>query len=127
MCLRRGAAAHTHQPVSPSAARMRADIAEMLEMLQARLAEATAQRIAGRFDQLTLPAVNTSERRPWWRRPRRLKPIRLAARLEGCWVRPPARYYRTIPRLQRCTGDFDNRVLTIANRTGANDLADGPR
>jgi len=39
MRLRRGAAAHTHQPVKPSAARMPADIAEMLEMLQARLAE----------------------------------------------------------------------------------------
>jgi hypothetical protein len=31
----------------------------------------------------------------------------LKADKEGCWVRPPARYYRTIPRLQRCMGDFN--------------------
>ena len=111
MCLRRGAAAHTHQPVSPSAARMRADIAEMLEMLQARLAEATAQRIAGRFDQLTLPAVYTSERRPW---------VSGAVWKDAGFGRRAL--YRTIPRLQRCI-----LILTITNQTGANDLADGPR
>jgi hypothetical protein len=38
--------------------------------LQARLTEMTAQRDRWeqRFDQLKLPAVNTGERRPWWRR-----------------------------------------------------------
>ena len=38
--------------------------------LQARLTEMTAQRDRWeqRFDQLKLPAVNTTERRPWWRR-----------------------------------------------------------
>jgi hypothetical protein len=71
------------------AARVRADVAEqMLVVLQHRLAEMTAQRDRWevalqarltemtaqrdrweqRFDQLKLPAVNTGERRPWWRR-----------------------------------------------------------
>jgi hypothetical protein len=53
------------------AARVRADVAEkMLVVLQAQLAEMTAQRDRWerRFDQLKLPTVNTSERRQWWRR-----------------------------------------------------------
>jgi hypothetical protein len=71
------------------AARVRADVAEkMLVVLQHQLAEMTAQRDRWevalqarltemtaqrdrweqRFDQLKLPAVNTGERRPWWRR-----------------------------------------------------------
>ena len=71
------------------AARVRADVAEkMLVVLQHQLAEMTAQRDRWevalqarltemtaqrdrweqRFDQLKLPAVNTTERRPWWRR-----------------------------------------------------------
>jgi len=57
------------------AARVRADIAEkMLEMLQAQLAEMTAQcdRWEQRFDQLILSALNAGERRPWWRRVREM-------------------------------------------------------
>ena len=53
------------------AARVRADIAEkMLEMLQAQLAEMTAQRDRWeqRFDQLILSTLNAGDRRPWWRR-----------------------------------------------------------
>jgi hypothetical protein len=53
-------------------ARVRADVAEkMLLVLQAQLAEMTAQRDRWerRFDQLKLPAANTSECRSWWRRP----------------------------------------------------------
>jgi hypothetical protein len=70
-------------------ARVRADVAEkMLVVLQHQLAEMTAQRDRWevalqarltemtaqrdrweqRFDQLKLPAVNTGERRHWWRR-----------------------------------------------------------
>jgi hypothetical protein len=48
----------------------RADVAEqMLVVLQAQLAEMTAQcdRWERRFDQLKLPAADTSERRPWWK------------------------------------------------------------
>jgi hypothetical protein len=42
----------------------------MLEMLQAQLAEMTAQRDRWeqRFDQLILSALNAGDRRPWWRR-----------------------------------------------------------
>jgi hypothetical protein len=53
------------------ATRVRADVAEkMLVVLQAQLTEMTAQRDRWerRFDQLKLPTLNTSERRPWWRR-----------------------------------------------------------
>jgi hypothetical protein len=53
------------------AARVRADVAEqMLMVLQAQLAEMTAQRDRWerRFDQLKLPPTNTSKRHPWWRR-----------------------------------------------------------
>jgi hypothetical protein len=54
------------------AARVRADVAEkMLVVLQHQLVEMTARqrdRWEQRFDQLKLPAVNTGERRPWWRR-----------------------------------------------------------
>jgi hypothetical protein len=60
------------------AARVRADVPEkMLVVLQAQLAEMKAHlvetaaqrdRWEQRFDQLKLPAANTGERRPWWRR-----------------------------------------------------------
>ena len=54
-----------HQLAEMTAQRDRWEVA-----LQARLTEMTAQRDRWeqRFDQLKLPAVNTGERRHWWRR-----------------------------------------------------------